>query len=146
MKSPSGGTIPEGVSSLGVRVVRGGGAVCTEAVGRCSKLLQSAVQVSLAALAGPRATLEAKLPQVLLEVLVVHRPVGLRFTLRLRGRERDEFKTTVTKPEIKRSRVFTQLGRTAHPRAAIDSNGRAMIMIRLAQQKQPCSFGQQQFK
>lgn len=46
-----------------------------------SQLLQTAVHLPLAALPGPGATLEAKLPQVLLEVLVVHGPVGLRFTL-----------------------------------------------------------------
>lgn len=46
-----------------------------------SQLLQAAVHFPLAALAGPGSTLGAKLPQVLLEVLVVHRPVGLRFTL-----------------------------------------------------------------
>lgn len=53
--------------------------------GRGSQLLQTAVHVSLAALPGPGATLEAELPQILLEVLVVHGPVVLRFTLCLFG-------------------------------------------------------------
>lgn len=43
-----------------------------------SQLLQPAVHVPLAALAGPRAALEAEPAQVVLEVLVVHWPVGLR--------------------------------------------------------------------
>lgn len=64
------------------------GGVCTPSVQReeapprrRSQLLQPAVHVPLAALTGPGATLEAKPPQVLPEVLVVHGPVGLRFTL-----------------------------------------------------------------
>lgn len=48
-----------------------------------SQLLQAAVHVPLAALAGPGPTLQPELPQVLLEVLVVHGPVRLGFTLRL---------------------------------------------------------------
>lgn len=48
-----------------------------------SQLLETTVHVSFAALAGPSATLEAKLFQVLFEILVLHGPVGLRFTVRL---------------------------------------------------------------
>lgn len=59
---------------------------------RRSQLLQAAVHVSLAALPGPGATLEAKLPQVVLVVLVVHGHVGLRFTLWLRRGEREDVK------------------------------------------------------
>ena len=58
---------------------------------RRSQLLQAAVHVSLAALPGPGAALQAKLPQVLLEVLVVHRPVGLRFTLCLQRKRRNGY-------------------------------------------------------
>lgn len=96
-KSPCVGAALKGVSSsagAGPRALGGartqsvrGEAVCFQRQLRrrrrrkISQLLQTAVHVSLAPLAGPGATLEAKLPQVLLEVLVVHRPVGLRFTL-----------------------------------------------------------------
>lgn len=44
-------------------------------MGRLSQLLQTIVHVPLAAFASPGATFQAKLPQVLLEVLVVHGPV-----------------------------------------------------------------------
>lgn len=56
--------------------------------GKRLELLQPVVRLSLAALPGPGATLVAELPQVLPEVLVVHGPVGLRLTLRLRGKPR----------------------------------------------------------
>lgn len=55
-----------------------------------SQLLQAAVHVSLAALPGPGATLQAELPQVLLEVLMVHGSVRLRLTLGLDGRKKNE--------------------------------------------------------
>lgn len=69
------------------------GAVFPEAVlkiqaRRRSQLLQPAVHVPLAALAGPRPTLQPTLAQVLLEGLVEHRPVGLRHALRLRTKTR----------------------------------------------------------
>ena len=67
---------------------------------RPSQLLQAAVHVSLAALPGPGATLEAELPQVLLVVLVVHGHVGLRFTLWLRRREQEDVKL------LKRQKAF----------------------------------------
>lgn len=56
-----------------------------EAGRRRSQLLQPAVHVPLAALAGPRAALEAEPAQVVLEVLVVHWPVGLRLAQVLVG-------------------------------------------------------------
>lgn len=54
----------------------------------CSQLLQSSVHLPLTALSGPGATLEAALPQVLLEILMVHGSVRLRFTLCLHKRTR----------------------------------------------------------
>lgn len=56
----------------------------------CSQLLQSSVHLPLTALSSPGATLEAALPQVLLEILMVHGSVRLRFTLRLHKRTRWE--------------------------------------------------------
>lgn len=57
------------------------------------QLLQSAVQVSLAALPGPGPALQSELPQVLFKVLVVHGPVPLGLTLHL---HRERAVTTTT--------------------------------------------------
>lgn len=79
-----------------------GGSVIHEDGGGRSQLLQSAVHVPLAALSGPGATLQAKFPQVLLEVLVVHGPVGLWFTQRLCRRRNKSEKSSlysVTDPD-----------------------------------------------
>ena len=53
---------------------------------RGSAVLEAAVELPFAALPGPRAALKAAFAEVLLEVGVVHGPVVLRLTVRLRAR------------------------------------------------------------
>lgn len=93
--------------------------------GKRSQLLQSTVHVSLAALPGPGAALEAKLPEVLLEVLVVHGPVVLRFTLCLKMGEEvfvsalEDVELGIVEVRILVDGAVSLTDEAAHPRAAL---------------------------
>lgn len=61
-------------------------------------VLETAVELALALLAGPRAALEAEFAQVLLEVLVVHGAVVLGFTVHLWGGGEKQSTTVAQNP------------------------------------------------